>query len=121
MITSRMLREVVSTLALALFLLNPGMAQDQGLIFLVRHGEKVSEAEDALLSPAGLKRSQCLGRALRDANIQAIYVTDVTRTQQMAAPLARALNLKMTIIPKKNTSGLVRQLRQERGHNVLVV
>ena len=123
MITKKMLRGSASTLALfvALALGGPVLAQDHGLIFLVRHGEKVSEAEDAPLNPAGKKRAQCLAQTLRDANIHAIYVTDVARTQQMAAPLAKALNLKPIIISKKNISGLVQTLKQARRQNILVV
>jgi broad specificity phosphatase PhoE len=98
---------------------------DSGVIFLVRHAEKVSNSPDALLSPAGLERAQCLARALRDAGVSSIYVTDVVRTQQTAAPLAQALNLKPTVVPitsaKQNASAVMAKLRREGRHTVLVV
>lgn len=99
--------------------------KDSGIIFLVRHGEKVSNAPDAVLSPAGLERAQCLARTLRDSGIASIYVTDVKRTQQTAQPLANALHVKPTVVPnpgaKQNASTVVEQLSHREKHNALVV
>lgn len=90
-------------------------------VFLVRHAEKASAAPDALLSPAGQKRADCLARTLRDAGIKQIYVTEVKRTEQTATPLAAALKLKPTVIPAKDPNTLIRDLAYGAQGNVLVV
>ncbi len=90
-------------------------------IFLVRHAEKASNAADAPLSAAGEKRADCLARMLKEAGIKEIYVTDVKRTQQTAAPLAKALGITPTILPAKDSNALIRDLFYGKGGNVLVV
>src|SRR6266571_7010 len=95
--------------------------QNVRTIFLVRHAEKASAATDAPLSSEGEKRAECLGSVLKDAGIKQIYVTDVTRTQQTAAPLAKALKIKPTILPAKDTNALIKNLVYTGGGNILVV
>jgi broad specificity phosphatase PhoE len=95
--------------------------QNVRTIFLVRHAEKASTAADAPLGPDGEKRAECLAAMLRDAGIKQIYVTDVKRTQQTAAPLARALKIKPTILPAKDSNGLIKNLVYTGGGNILVV
>ncbi|HET9744049.1 MAG TPA: phosphoglycerate mutase family protein [Terriglobales bacterium] len=97
-------------------------AQKQGVIFLVRHAERADTGGDAaLLNSTGEKRAQCLAKTLDGAGIQKIYVTDIQRTQQTAAPLAQELHLQPTVIPKKDLSELLRDLRETRTQHVLVV
>jgi phosphohistidine phosphatase SixA len=95
--------------------------QNVRTIFLVRHAEKASTATDAPLSPEGEKRAECLAATLKDAGIKQIYVTDVTRTQQTAAPLAKALKIKPTILPAKDPNALIKNLVYTGGGNILVV
>jgi phosphohistidine phosphatase SixA len=95
--------------------------QNVRTVFLVRHAEKASAAADAPLSPEGEKRAECLASTLKDAGIKQIYVTDVLRTQQTAAPLAKALKLKPTILPAKDSNGLIKNLAYTGGGNILVV
>src|SRR5436305_6637201 len=95
--------------------------QNVRTIFLVRHAEKASTAADAPLSTEGEKRADCLATTLKDAGIKQIYVTDVTRTQQTAAPLAKALKINPTILPAKDTNGLIKNLVYTGGGNILVV
>src|ERR1700746_552477 len=84
--------------------------QNVRTIFLVRHAEKASTAPDALLSPEGEKRAECLAATLKDAGIKQIYVTDAKRTQQTAAPLAKALKITPTILPAKDPNALIKNL-----------
>src|SRR5947209_18837029 len=70
--------------------------QNTRTIFLVRHAEKVSAAPDALLSPAGEKRAECLARTLKDSGIAQIYDSEVKRTQQTAATLGTAVAITPT-------------------------
>lgn len=92
-------------------------------IILVRHAERSGGmSADANLSPAGAKRAQELSQLLRDAKIQRIYVTEVRRTQQTAAPTAARLHLKPVVISQKDTGELVGELRRlGEDETVLVV
>jgi phosphohistidine phosphatase SixA len=95
--------------------------QNVRTVFLVRHAEKASAAADAPLSPEGEKRAECLASTLKDAGIKQIYVTDAMRTQQTAAPLAKALKIKPTILPAKDPNALIKNLVYTGGGNILVV
>jgi broad specificity phosphatase PhoE len=97
----------------------------QPTIFLVRHAERADGAPgantamvtDPDLSDAGRARAASLATALKDAKITAIYATEFKRTQQTAAPLAKALGLTVTIVSEPE---LVDRLKTSKG-NVLVV
>ncbi|MEP6685335.1 MAG: histidine phosphatase family protein [Verrucomicrobiota bacterium] len=97
-------------------------------IFIVRHAERADAASgspatmpsDPDLSEAGRVRAESLGSALKDAAITAIYVTEYKRTQQTAAPLAKATGISVTIAPAKETGALIAKLRSSRG-NALVI
>ncbi len=95
--------------------------QNVRTIFLVRHAEKASAAPDTPLSPEGEKRAACLAVMLKDAGIKQIYVTDAKRTQQTAAPLAKELKVTPTILPAKDSNGLIKNLVYTGGGNILVV
>lgn len=95
--------------------------QNVRTIFLVRHAEKATTAADTPLSADGEKRAECLAAMLKDAGIKQIYVTDAKRTQQTAAPLARMLKIKPTILPAKDSNGLIKNLVYTGGGNILVV
>jgi phosphohistidine phosphatase SixA len=90
-------------------------------IVLVRHAEKASNAPDALLSPQGQQRAECLAHVLKDAGIKRIYVSDVKRTQQTAEPLAKALGIKPVVVPAKDPNTLVKDVFYGAGGNALVV
>ncbi|HEY2115301.1 MAG TPA: phosphoglycerate mutase family protein [Candidatus Angelobacter sp.] len=95
--------------------------QNVRTVFLVRHAEKASATGDAPLSPEGQKRADCLAGALKDAGIKQIYVTDTLRTQQTAAPLAKALKITPKILPAKDPNTLIKNLIYSGGGNILVV
>ena len=93
-------------------------ATAQSTIFVVRHAEKADATKDPDLSEAGRARADALAKALRDAHITAIYATEFKRTQQTAAPLAKALGITVTVLPAQDSAAL--KLRALRG-NALVV
>ncbi len=98
-----------------------GSARAEPTIFLVRHAEKESgDAKDPDLSAAGRDRAESLAAMLKDAGITAIFATEYERTQQTAAPLARALHLDLTVIPAKETDALISKLKETK-RNALVV
>ena len=93
----------------------------QSTVFIVRHAEKAeSGGNNPDLSEAGRSRAEALAKMLKDAGISAIYATELKRTQQTAAPLAKMLHLDPTIVPAKDSATLIAKVRGSTG-NVLVV
>jgi broad specificity phosphatase PhoE len=110
---------------LALFCLIPlffAAAADAGpIIFIVRHAEKASTGDkDPELSAEGQKRADALARILKDAQITSVFVTEFKRTQETAAPTAKAANVTPTIVSANDVGVLVKKLRAVNG-NALVV
>ena len=79
-------------------------------VLLVRHGQSapyrdgepfplVDGQGDPPLSELGHEQAQRVGDRLRHAGIAAVYVTNLTRTHQTAAPLAAALGLTPVVEP----------------------
>jgi broad specificity phosphatase PhoE len=121
-----MLKRTLITLCLTVAFAAPAAAQR--IVFLVRHAERADTspgtsptmAADPDLSDAGRARAESLATALKDAHITAIYATEFKRTQQTAAPLAKALGLTVKIVTSKGAADLIKQLKAGKG-NVLVV
>jgi phosphohistidine phosphatase SixA len=120
---------MVKTFVSLLFVVSvaaPALAQSN--IFLVRHAERADTAggaapmmaADPSLSDAGRQRAESLAAALKDAGISAIYATEFKRTQETAAPLAKALGLTVITVPANDTNALVEKLKAATA-NVLVV
>ena len=117
-----------TVLALLLFAGIAGTATAQPTIFLVRHAERADAgtstagtmASDPDLSDAGRARAESLARMLKDAGVVAIYTTEFKRTQQTAAPLAKALGIEAVTIPANTPTTLLEALKSARG-NVVVV
>ena len=113
--------KLVAVTVLLLALALPAAAQSP--VFVVRHAERADTAAqvtDPDLSDQGRARAQSLAFALKDAGITAIYVTQLKRTQQTAAPLARLLGITPTTIKAADTAGLAAALAARQG-NALVV
>jgi len=116
--TFTMKRCFLFVLLLGLFV---AAAPAQSIIFVVRHAEKMDNAgNDPDLADAGRARAERLAKMLKDAGISAVYTTEFKRTQQTAAPLAKALGLNVTIVPAKETAPLTAKLRDLHA-NALVV
>ena len=92
----------------------------QSTVFIVRHAEKANDSKDAELSETGRARAETLANMLRDSKISAIYTTEFKRTQQTAAPLAKALGLTVTTLPAENQAALVAKLRASTGNSLVV-
>lgn len=93
------------------------------VFFIVRHAEKVSEAEDTLLSADGMKRAEQLKQTLEHLRIDTILHTDRIRTRDTAAPLAAKRKITPTVYGYDNfgpawTDGL---LVSEKGKRVLII
>ena len=96
------------------------VAPAQPIIFVVRHAEKADATKDPDLSEPGRSRAEALAKVLSDANVAAIYVTEFKRTQQTAAPLAKALGISATVLPAQDSASLIAKLHASNG-NALVV
>jgi phosphohistidine phosphatase SixA len=92
----------------------------QSTVFIVRHAEKADNSKDAELSEAGRARAEALANMLRDSKISVIYTTEFKRTQQTAAPLAKALGLTVTPLPSENHAALVAKLRTSTANSLVV-
>jgi broad specificity phosphatase PhoE len=110
-----MKRFVFCCLLLSLFL---SSAAAQLTIFIVRHAEKADAAKDPDVSETGRARAEALAKVLRDANITAIYATEFKRTQQTAAPLAKALGLPVMTLPAEDSAAS--KLRSSTGNSLVV-
>ena len=109
---------LIFSIPLLLFLTDAGAAP---VIFIVRHAEKVSSGDkDPDLSVQGQKRADALAHILKDSQITSAFVTEFKRTQETAAPTARAAHVSPTVIPAKEIGALVEKLRALNG-NALVV
>ena len=90
-------------------------------VFVVRHAEKASTGgSDPDLSPQGQKRADALAYILKDSEVTSVFVTELKRTQETAAPTAKAAHVTPIVIPANDIGALVEKLRALSG-NALVV
>ena len=104
----------------------PSVTVAQQALFLVRHaellGQPMAQPKDLPLSDVGQARAEKLASLLKDASISAIYTTEYLRTRKTAEPLAQALKVDITVIPKGGPESLVDRIRsQNRKDTVLIV
>lgn len=121
-----MKRALLPALAAALLAAFAASANAQQMIILVRHAELQAAAmagpKQVPLSQTGSARAARLAGMLKDAGIDAIYVTDFLRTQKTAEPLSRELKERMTVLPKGDPRELVARLHEQHaGQKVLLV
>jgi broad specificity phosphatase PhoE len=109
------------TLILSISLLLATGANAAPVVFIVRHAEKASTGgKDPDLSVQGQKRADALAHILKDLQITSVFVTEFKRTQETAAPTARAAQVSPTVVPASDIGTLVQKLRALNG-NALVV
>ncbi len=97
------------------------------IVIVVRHAETGQTMEgDPDLNVAGRERAARLVRVLHEAKpvrgIDAVYVSELRRTQQTAAPLAETSGLPVNVVPTDTWGSLPSRVRrQHHGENVVVV
>jgi broad specificity phosphatase PhoE len=97
-------------------------AYPQVTVIFARHADKAAApTKDPVLTEAGQKRAELLASMLADSGVEAIYVTDLQRTQLTAAPLAERVHVKPTILRAKDTASLVKAVRERKSGVVVVV
>ncbi|MGE3537951.1 MAG: histidine phosphatase family protein [Candidatus Tectimicrobiota bacterium] len=101
------------------------LASAQQAVILIRHAElqgaAMAEPKYIPLSETGQERAGRLAQLLHASGIGAIYVTDFTRTQQTATPLARALKQEATIMPKGDPQELVKRLQSNHSDQTVLI
>ena len=108
-------------LILSIPLLLVSYANAAPIVFITRHAEKASPGgKDPDLSVEGQKRADALAHILKDSQIRSVFVTEFKRTQETAAPTARAAQVSPTVVPASDIGALVQKLRALNG-NALVV
>ncbi len=106
----------------AILLLCAQVAIAQPVIYLVRHAEKAKDgnSKDPDLSAAGRARAEALAKIVKDVGVTAIFATELKRTQQTAAPLAKLTKIPVTVVPAKDTGRLVAKLNRTVGCALVV-
>ena len=104
----------------ALLVSLPAVAQVT--VIMTRHAEKAATPpKDPPLTEAGRQRAEMLASMLADSGVDAIYVTELQRTQQTAAPLAARVHVSPTVIAADDTQALVKAIRARQSGVVVVV
>ena len=86
----------------------------QVTVIFTRHAEKgATPPKDPPLTEAGKRRAEALASMLADSGVEAIYTTELQRTQQTAAVLAARVHVTPTVLPAKDTAALVNAIRAD--------
>ncbi len=89
-------------------------------IYLVRHAEKMADADDPALTQDGEVRAEQLADLLEDAGIETIWSTDYRRTMATATPLASRLGLDIAVYDAGNLPAFASKV-EAAGETALVV
>jgi broad specificity phosphatase PhoE len=101
--------------------------KSETIVYVIRHAEKTSDTErDPDLSDRGRARAESLAVQLRDSGVNMIITSDLRRTIQTAAPLARARNIKPIVIPietsiETHVDRIANEVRRHTGATILIV
>ena len=76
----------------------------------IRHGESVANADNIIdtavpgpsLTPTGQQQAEAVANRLRNNKYDGVYASEMVRTQQTAAPMAKALGEQVTVLPGLN-------------------
>ena len=108
-------------------------AQQETVIFLVRHAERADDetmdppmamdpqmTEDPPLSDAGRNRASLLAEMLRDSGISHIHSTNYRRTRETARLTAEGAGLEVHIYDASDLFSFASQLRATPGRHLVV-
>ena len=110
-------------MSVLLFLACAGLqnAGAQQMVYVVRHGEKLDDSKDPVLSPTGEARAARLAGLLAASGVKTIYTTQYRRTILLAAPLARKLDITPNIMPAADTAALVKKIKSHGPDDIVLV
>ena len=92
-------------------------------VILVRHAEKKIEPnnQDPDLATEGVERAQEIARMFGEAGINAIYATQLKRTQQTVKALSDRTGVQLTVVEASKPDQIVSQIQtSNRGQTVFV-
>jgi broad specificity phosphatase PhoE len=113
------MKHLALTLSIAFFVAEA--TETEPVIFIVRHAEKAATGgNNPDLSVAGQKRAEALARILKDSQVTAVFATEFKRTQETAAPTAKAADVNPTVVLANDVAGLAAKIRA-LNRNALVV
>jgi broad specificity phosphatase PhoE len=110
-------------LGITAFLVSACQPENETLVFVVRHAEKVitEETDDPALTEKGQLRAEKLFSSLQLDTVHALYSTDFKRTKATLQPLAEQFGLKVGLYEAHAYEGLAEKIRAENsGQNVVV-
>ncbi len=101
----------------------PLLAQSGGVtLILVRHGDRDQGSDpDEPLNALGQGRAEELARVLGDSGVTQVFVTQLKRTGQTAAPLVAKTKAKLRVLPAEDLLALDRELRALPAGSVALV
>ena len=100
---------------------DPSGANERTLVYVARHAEKGPRGRNPALTAKGRRRAKALRDMLLEAGITTIFASELKRTQQTVTPLAKALDIEVTVHPSKQSHSLAKRiLREHQGQSVLV-
>ncbi|BDU73816.1 histidine phosphatase family protein [Mesoterricola silvestris] len=103
------------------FLAAFALAAQDTVAVLIHHAEKGARTSNAQLSSRGLRRAEDLAVELAPFKPAAIFATDLWRTQQTVAPLARRLGLVPEIRARGEEAAVGREVLEDyRGRTVVL-
>jgi len=107
--------------AVAILLTAASHAVAQQAVIVVRHAEKADQSDDTALSAKGRARAKALADLLRAAGVTHIITSEFRRSQETAAPLAKALGLTAEQVPARDLPALVARLHALDPASIVVI
>lgn len=89
-------------------------------VILVRHAERLNDADTTSISEVGIQRAQALVHVLSSSGVNRIYVSEKARTLQTVVPIATALGIPSIQIPASDISSYVDSVKAHRGDVILI-
>lgn len=101
----------------------PLLAQGGGVtLIMVRHGDRDQGGDpDESLNALGQARAEELARVLGDSGVTHVFVTQLKRTGQTAAPLVAKTKAKLRVLPAEDLPALDKELRALPAGSVALV
>ena len=91
-------------------------------IYISRHAEKLNSGSDPALSANGVIRAGNLAHVLKDAGIDAVFVTEFQRTQQTGSPTATQAGTQLTQYSAGDSTAVVNTiLANHTGEQILII
>ena len=120
---TKLFTPLMAIFALAAAFALPAYADDDTVIYLVRHAEKLAD-QDPGLTDKGIARADALADLLASKGITQVFSTDYTRTRMTAAPAAKQSGVVVTLYDpralKQFSAELAAVAKAAKG-NILVV